>query len=127
MAMRSRGRTGATVMAFAGALEAACASSQPAAKRFRKRRRQREASGDAEDGKAVGEARARAAERFGDPGERQAGRVERVPERLFPRAVSRPVDGLRVGEIGKDPCGRFGYDVVSFVRHDRSLESLPAR
>ncbi len=96
----------------------AAARQQPAGgERFRQRHREREAPGDAENGEALGEAGAGAAQIFRHPGERQPGLAQRTPERLSPGAVLGPVDGLRIGEVGENPCRRLGYDMVAVTRH----------
>ena len=65
--IRSRGRTGATVIAPAGAFDAGLRQQPAGEQRFGQRHRQRVAAGGAENGKAVGQARAGAAQRFPAP------------------------------------------------------------
>ena len=94
--------------------------------RLGKRHRHRETSGGAEHRKAVGKARARATQLFGNPSERQPGVGDRTPERPPPSAVLGPVDGLGIGELGKNSCRRFGDYMVAFA-HDRCFCRFPAR
>ena len=76
----------------AGRRRDAGARQQPAGEqRFGERHRQRIAPGNAENRKAVGEARA--ALFFRHPGERQAGLRQRAPQRRLPLAVAGAVDG----------------------------------
>ena len=94
--------TGATVIGAAGASRL-CSRQQPAGgQRFRQRHRQGEAPGDAENGEAFRQAGARATQSLRNPGERQPGVVERLPERLLPRAILCLVYGLRIGEVGEN-------------------------
>ena len=97
---------------------------QPAGQqRFGERHGERAAPGGAEHGKAVGKACAGAAEIVRHPGERQPGLLERAPERRLPGLVFRPVDGLRIGEVGKNPRRRFGDDMLALA----SATLLPSR
>jgi hypothetical protein len=94
------------------------ARKQPARQqRLRQRHGRRIAAGDAENGEAVGEARARAAQFLRNPGERQARVFERPPQRFLPGVVFGPIDRLGIGEVRKNPRRRFGDDMVAFARH----------
>src|SRR5262249_37663686 len=59
-------------------------------------------------------------------GEWQPGVRNRAPERPPPSAVLCPVDGLGIGELGKNPCRCFGDYMVAFA-HDRCFCRFPAR
>src|SRR6185503_17792889 len=82
--------------------------------------RERIASRGGQHLEAFGEARARAAERFGHPGEGQAGFLERAPERRLPRAARIAVHRLRIGEVGEDALRRLG----DRARHARTLAQV---
>ena len=102
--IRSRGRTVAYGHGVRRSVEAAARQQPAGSERFHKRHRQREASGNADDGKAVGEARARAAESSATQASGRPGVVERAPEASsFPCGVGRPVDGLRSAESARSP------------------------
>src|SRR5215510_4928306 len=81
-------------------------------------------SGGAEHSKAIGKARAGSTQLFGNPAEWQPGVRHRAPERPPPAAVLCPVDGLGIGELGKNPCRRFGDYMVAFA-HDRYFARFP--
>ena len=59
-------------------------------------------AGRGEHLKAVGEARASAAMGLADPGQRQAVLLQRRPQLGLPGVVLGAVDGLRIGEVGKN-------------------------
>ena len=83
---------------------------------FGERHRDRKPPGCAEHAKTFGKARARAAAVFAHPGQRQAGFGQRLPQRRFPRAVFVAIDGLGVGEIGKNLLRGRNDDILT-LRH----------
>ena len=83
---------------------------------FGQRHRDRKAPGRAQHAKAFGEAGAGAAAFFADPGQRQAGLGQRLPQRRFPRAFLVAIDGLGVGEIGENLLRGLGDNVLT-LRH----------
>jgi hypothetical protein len=67
----------------------------------------------------------RAAKFLGNPGQGQARLAQRLPERRLPGACLVVVDGLRVGEIGKDFLRRLDDNVLT-LRHGVSPHPIGA-
>ena len=82
---------------------------------FAQRNRQRGPPRHLQNFKAVGKARARAAMLLGHPGKRQAGLGQRVPQRPAPAVILRVIDGLGIGQIGKNARRRIGDDMPALV------------
>ena len=114
--MRSFGAAGTTVISPSGEEIFACSSSHPAS--------MVSASGTAMAWRPAALSTAnpsarlapRAAAIFADPGERQSGFAQRLPQRRFPRALVVAIDGLGVGEIGEDLFRGLGDNVLT-LRH----------
>ncbi|MHC2394391.1 hypothetical protein ACVIHB_009247 [Bradyrhizobium liaoningense] len=78
--------------------------------------RDRETAGGVQQRKAIGKARAGAAEIIGHPGQWQARLAQRPPQRRLPRILPVVVDGLRIGEVGEDFLRGLDDDIVT-LRH----------
>jgi hypothetical protein len=90
------------------------ACQQPSGKQgLRNRQCDRQAASFAHDGEAVGEVRSGPAQLLRNPGQRQPGFLQRRPRRSFPALVRRPVDGLRIAEIAKNPPRGLGDQAVA--------------
>ena len=88
---------------------------QPAREqRLHQRNGRRKSPGDPDHLEAVCETRARPAILLRYPGQGQPGRRQRVPQGPFPGAVAAVIDGLWIGEIGKDLPRRVGDQIFVF-------------
>ena len=86
--------TGAIVIGPAGDRDPGLRQQPAGEQRLGERHRRGEAAGDAQHGEPVGHLRPGAAELVGDPGQRQPGLLQRIPQRLGPLAFLGLVDGV---------------------------------
>ncbi len=81
------------------------------------RHRRGKPPGRAQHREAVGQRRSGPAKLLGDPGERQPGLLQGIPQGLGPHALLRLVDGVGLAKILEDPGRGIDDDVVGAVAH----------
>ncbi len=93
--------------------------------RLGERHRRGKPPGRAQHGETVGQRRPGPAKLVRDPGERQPGLLQGIPQGLWPHALLRLVDGIGLAKILEDPGRGIDDDIVGVVGH-RSVPALVA-